>query len=240
MNISQNQLGLAIECTGRAGSVAIGTGPRPDFQIEFSAYMKHSAELFPAIIELLKKLDKKQSDIKNIYVSVGPGSFTGIRIAVTAAKIIAYANKCKVVQCSSLDVIANNFIQSDSNGSQNINKIGAIIDAKRHQFFTAVYEKQNGNWTKTTNDCLMKSDEFVKKYADTESPVCVMGEGLLYYKNNFVCPGVVAADEKFWAAKAENVYQLGWIKAQKKDFTDFMDIQPVYLRKSEPEEKQAP
>ena len=77
-------------------------------QNNFSAPMRHSSEIFPAICQLLKQFEKNSSDIEHVYVSAGPGSFTGLRIASTIAKIMNLANNIKIVAVDTLDVIASN------------------------------------------------------------------------------------------------------------------------------------
>ena len=101
---------LALETSGRTGSVAIGTISQMLNEIEFSGQMRHSAELFPAIDTLLKGADKNPQDITEIYISAGPGSFTGLRIAVSFAKTMNLATGAKIVALDTLDVIAANVI----------------------------------------------------------------------------------------------------------------------------------
>ena len=103
-----NPLILAVETSGRLGSVALAQGDKLLSETSFSGPMRHSAEIFPAITDLLSKFDKKPDQIEQVYISAGPGSFTGLRIAVTFAKTLALANGAKIVAVDTLDVIAAN------------------------------------------------------------------------------------------------------------------------------------
>ncbi|NIA17164.1 MAG: tRNA (adenosine(37)-N6)-threonylcarbamoyltransferase complex dimerization subunit type 1 TsaB, partial [Planctomycetes bacterium] len=127
--LSQKSLNIAVETSGRAGSVAIGFGNRLSEEKTFSGNMRHNAELFETIIELLQRVDKSPSQIGQIYISAGPGSFTGLRIAVTLAKTMALANNAKIVAVNSLDVLAENASANTDNADfTHIRRIAAIID----------------------------------------------------------------------------------------------------------------
>jgi len=174
--MAQDPLILALETSGRIGSVAVALGDKILAESTFSAPLRHSAEIFPAISALLQRFGRKPSQVRHVYISVGPGSFTGLRIAVTIAKTMHLTNHAKLVAVDSLDVIAANAINLTAEHAQSveknstspkrkrrdkstpsrsglvassansavkkpkIEKIAAILDAKRSQFFTAVYE----------------------------------------------------------------------------------------------------
>jgi tRNA threonylcarbamoyladenosine biosynthesis protein TsaB len=108
--MSQNPLILAVETSSRVGSVAIATGEKILKELIFSGQMRHSAEIFPAILTLLQFIGRKPHNIDHIYISNGPGSFTGLRIAATFAKTMHLANRTKVIAVDTLDVIASNMV----------------------------------------------------------------------------------------------------------------------------------
>jgi tRNA threonylcarbamoyladenosine biosynthesis protein TsaB len=207
--------------------------------------MRHSAELFPAIISLLDRFGKKPNQIEQVYISIGPGSFTGLRIAVTLAKTMALANQAKIVAVDTLDCIAANVVNlaCPLNAERcpllgPSERLAAILDAKRSQFFIAVYEKahdalratHNAIWQKILPDCLMTAEEFLDKFAGCGKPIALLGEGLVYYKDKFISPAIRLLDEKYWNPSAEKVHELGWRKAQKGEFADPIALIPNYLR----------
>jgi tRNA threonylcarbamoyladenosine biosynthesis protein TsaB len=111
--MAQKPLILAVETSSRIGSVAIALGEQILAEAAFSGPMRHSAELFPAIRSLLERFSRKPQEIDHIYISVGPGSFTGLRIAVTMAKAMHLANppqRTKIIAVDTRDVIAANAI----------------------------------------------------------------------------------------------------------------------------------
>ncbi len=255
--MTQTPLILAVETSGRLGSVALAIGGKLLVEETFSAPMRHSAEIFPAICRLLSGCDRKPKDIEHVYISIGPGSFTGLRIAATFAKTMHLANNdVKIVAVDTLDVIAANVInltaettiqdskheslrRTPNGGVTSHERIAVILDAKRSQFFIAVYQRTNhepqttnhGIWKKTFPDALMTAEEFLDKFACKENPIWLLGEGLVYYRDKFKADGVYFLDEVHWYPDASKLHHLGWQKAQANQFADPLTLQPIYLRR---------
>ena len=242
---------LAVETSSRIGSVAIAIGDRILAETAFSGPMRHSAELFPAIRSLLDRFSRKPREIEHIYISVGPGSFTGLRIAVTTAKAMHLANpqrRTKIVAVDTLDVIAANAIDLTTENhvqASSHERIAAVLDAKRSQFFIALYQRtavrrpaesdepratSHGIWKKTLPDSLMTAPQFLHQFACKQKPVWLLGDGLVYYKDKFKADGIRFLDEKYWSPRAEKVHLLGWKKALAGQFADALTLQPNYLR----------
>lgn len=226
-----NPLILAVETSGRLGSVSLAQGGKLLSESHFSGPMRHSAEIFPAVTDLLSRFNKKPEQIEQVYISAGPGSFTGLRIAVTLAKTMALANSSKIVAVDTLDCIAANVSPQD-----NSQRLGVILDAKRGQFFIAVYERtqapkpqtQDAIWQKVLPDCLMTAEEFLDRF--TNQPIYLTGEGLVFYKDKFAHKNIRVLDEKFWNPSAANVHKLGWHKARLGEFADPLTLTPNYIR----------
>jgi len=253
--MKQEPLILAVETSGRVGSVAIAAGQKLLAATDFSGVLRHSAEIFPAVDTLLKRSNKRPKDIEHVYISTGPGSFTGLRIAVTLAKTMHLANGAKIVAVDTLDVIAANLINlAAENTAQQSNhklhaknheKVAAILDAKRGQFFIAVYQctsnghraTSNGIWQKILPDSLMTASQFLEKFASAGQLIWLLGEGLVYYADSFKAEGVRLIDKAYWSAKAEKVHLLGWKMAKAGRFADPLLLKPIYLRRPEAEEK---
>jgi tRNA threonylcarbamoyl adenosine modification protein YeaZ len=248
-----NPLILAVETSGRLGSIALAQGSKLLSENRFSGPMRHSAEIFPAIIDLLSRFDKKPDQIEQIYISAGPGSFTGLRIAVTLAKTLALANRTKIVAVDTLDVIAANVLLSPPSSvisPLSSGLLAAILDAKRGQFFLAVYEQSEQppvsfprtressiDYTlpatryplkKVLPDSLITAEEFLARF--TDKPIMLIGEGLVFYKDKFAHKNVDVLDEKFWNPSAANVHKLGWELAKNGQFADPLTLTPNYIR----------
>jgi len=226
--LTHQKTALALETTGRLGSVAIGVGGKLSDEKTFSAPLRHNAELFDTVDVLLREISKTADHINEVYISIGPGSFTGVRISVTVAKMMALANKSKIVAVNTSDVIAQNI------DDESINKIATIIDAKRGQFFIAVFEKKENLWEKILDDCMITPEQFKEKFGS--EPIWLLGEGLLYYANKFETQNIKILSDKYWSPKASNVYKLGTQLAQQGKFADPVALVPLYIRKPEAEE----
>ncbi|MHC4153642.1 MAG: tRNA (adenosine(37)-N6)-threonylcarbamoyltransferase complex dimerization subunit type 1 TsaB [Planctomycetota bacterium] len=240
--MAESPLILAVETSGRIGSVALAVGEKLLGQREFSGAMRHSSEIFPAICALLEDLHRKPPDIEHVYVSVGPGSFTGLRIAVALAKTMHLANKTKIVAVDTMDVIASNASDYLRQKDADIHRIATILDAKRSQFFVAAYElrsskNNNTRYERILPDCLMTAPQFLEEFAGNTEPIWLLGEGLLYHKDAFKCEGVDFLPEDYWSPHASKVHQLGRQMSLKGEFTDPLTLQPLYLRRPEAEEK---
>jgi len=249
----QKPLILAVETSSRTGSVALARGDNLLDQHTFSAPLRHSAEIFPAISRLLDRFALSRTQIDQIHLSIGPGSFTGLRIAVTIAKTMALANAVSVVAVNSLDTIAANLAGESIADGRPPERIATILDAKRGQFYAAVYERQTADsapthgdrpqapdyripgpdgtlWRKIGADRLIKASAFLDEHADPTRPVHLMGDGLLYHRDRFEADGVHFLDPAHWGPRAENVYALGRQKVQAGRFDDPISLTPLYLR----------
>ena len=241
---------LAVETSSRIGSVAIALGEKMLGETVFSAPLRHSAEIFPAIHGLLEKFGLEPGQIDHVYISGGPGSFTGLRIATTLAKTMQLAHAVKIVSVDTLDVAAANVINlipgekySASNyrlPAMSGKRVAAVLDAKRGQFFVAVYDCDNNErrqtagravWRKILPDSLMTISQFLTQFACKASPIWLLGDGLLYYKDKFQAEGVHFLDEKYWSPRAGKVLLLGRQMALKGQFADALTLTPNYLRK---------
>jgi tRNA threonylcarbamoyl adenosine modification protein YeaZ len=234
---TQKPLILAVETSGRAGSVAIALGGQLLAEATFSAPMSHSAETLPAVHSMLERFGRQPREIEHIYISAGPGSFTGLRIAVTIAKAMHLANAAKIVAVDTLAVIVANATDYAKKKNLKLEKIAAVLDAKRGQFFIAAYQKKKGQWSESLPACLMTAPQFLDKFAVSGQPVWLLGEGLVYYADAFKADGIQFLDRDCWSPRAGKVHSLGYEKALAGQFADALTLTPTYLRRPEVEEK---
>jgi len=239
---------LAVETSGRLGSVAVATGQEMLGESSFSGPMRHSSELFPAISALLRRFDRKPKDIEHLYISVGPGSFTGLRIAVALAKTMHFANAAKIVTVDTLDVIAANATDYVREKNADIDKFATILDAKRGQFYVAVYQRlskstdaqftiHNTQYEKIQPDCLMTPSQFLDRFTGNTEPIWLLGEGLVYHTDAFKAENIHFLDKNYWNPRAARVHSLGWQLALKGKFADPVTLQPNYLLRPDAEVK---
>jgi tRNA threonylcarbamoyladenosine biosynthesis protein TsaB len=236
-NIAQEPLILAVETSSRTGSAAIAIGNKMLAETSFSGPARHSTELFPSIQQLLDQFNRKCHEITQVYISIGPGSFTGLRIATTLAKMMHLANAAKIVTVDTLDCIVANITDFSIFGSRSSITIAPILDAKRNQFFTAVYKYTDGEIKRIFPDSLLTAEEFLERLAADDQIVWLLGDGLLYHKDKFNSENIKFLDQKYWSPQAGKVHLLGWQKAVAGQFADPVTLVPNYIRLPEPEEK---
>jgi tRNA threonylcarbamoyl adenosine modification protein YeaZ len=252
---------LAVETSSRVGSAALALGPKLLEESRFSGPMQHGTEMFPAIDGLLKGHGYAPTDIGQIHIAIGPGSFTGLRIAVTMAKAMHLANAVQIVTVDSLDVVAANLsdppggqIEADGQelGTAIPDRIVALFDAKRGQFYAGVYERvaagsdglqkpdnnepgyrihgpDNALWQKVVPDGLMTAQEIVESFAGSDR-IGLLGDGLFYHRDQFDTDRVFILPERYWSPHAANVHRLGYQKAMGGRFADPWALTPFYLR----------
>lgn len=98
---------LALETTDRIGSVAALSGSNPLLQLALHSGQRSAQALAPAVRDLLEQVGWMPDEVELVAVSVGPGSFTGLRVGVTMAKVFAYAVGAEVLGINTLEAIAN-------------------------------------------------------------------------------------------------------------------------------------
>ena len=199
--------------------------------------MKHSAELFITLRSLLTLAGKEPENIEHLYITVGPGSFTGLRIGTTMAKMMALANEIDIVAVSTMDVIAANASRYMHDTGRQIKQIATILDAKRKQFYVAVYDRIADEWEKVVPESLMTATDFLERFGSIEKPIWLLGEGLLYYAEQFQKNGINIMEEEYWYPSAESLYFIGRKLAQQGCFADAAALKPFYLRQPETLEK---
>lgn len=126
------------------------------------------------IIDYLLKISKLTRDnIDKIAVSIGPGSFTGIRIGVALAKGLALALRKPIVGINELDILANSY-----SGDK---KVVSIIDARKERVFCGIYEKKQDNFIISGS---YKAEELIKilQELDKEESFIFLGDGAFIYK----------------------------------------------------------
>ena len=128
--------------------------------ISYEAWQRQSEYMIVELNKLLEKHNIKKEDITDVIVAKGPGSYTGVRIAITIAKTIAVALNADLYAVSSLRVQKNGTVSSI-----------CLINARSNRSYIGVYKDQEV----LLNDCIMKNDE-VMKYIEDHPDYSVCGD----------------------------------------------------------------
>ncbi|MGE5193070.1 MAG: tRNA (adenosine(37)-N6)-threonylcarbamoyltransferase complex dimerization subunit type 1 TsaB, partial [Deltaproteobacteria bacterium] len=133
-------LTLALETSGPVGSVAVVESGELLCERTLKLGRQHGQALIPAIRAALEECGKKAKDCDLVAVSIGPGSFTGVRVGVVCAKTLAYAAPCRLAAVDALHAIA-------CNSPADVWSVKVIGNAQRGDLFTAKYVRSaGGDW----------------------------------------------------------------------------------------------
>lgn len=161
---------LALETSAKAVSAAIteaGTLLAACYQ---NTGLTHSRTLMPMVEAMLKNAELTMADMDAIAVAAGPGSFTGIRIGVAAAKGLAFAAEKPVVGVSTLEAMAWNVAHMDG-------LVICAMDARRSQVYNAVFEAKDGILTRLCPDRAIALEELSAQLSADTRPKLLVGDG---------------------------------------------------------------
>jgi len=220
---------FAIETTGLVGSVALGRSRHILAAEIFTATKRHALELLPTIDRLCRSKSLAPTDIGELYVSAGPGSFTGIRIGITVARTVAWAADARVVCVPTLDVVAQNALQLPDPPPN----LAVFLDAKRNKVYAAAFKFFDGEFQRTTEPAEHDPAEFLR---NLPRPAAVVGEGVPYVGEVLQQTDCTVLPDDLNRARAERVYALGYAAARQGRFNDLGTLIPIYVRRPEAEE----
>lgn len=245
MSSNAASLLLAIETSARVGSVAIRRAGEPAIVRRLTGDRRHTVELMPAIQGLLGEHGARLADVDVLAWSCGPGSFTGLRIGATVARMAASAAGCRVVNVPTLDAIARNWEQGAGSREQEMGdgeqgsgsrepgarypRVVVMLDAQTERVYAAVYECQDNSPPRRLAEPAV-FDDVGKLLSDIDPPFLILGEGVRRHRATCeASPGTIAP-EAMWPPSAGAVAEIGWEMAEQGRFAEAQRIVPLYLR----------
>ena len=220
---------LAIETSGRIGSVALIDEAGAIEEREFPHGLQHAAGLIPLIDQLCSQRRWTPADLQHVYVSAGPGSFTGLRIGITLAKTLAFATGAKLVAVPTMGVLV-------ANAPPEARHVIIVLDAKRDQIFTARYQRLDDRWVEQEPPHL---DSLAAMLTKSPRPVYLIGEGIPFHQQHIPAgtADIVITKEQSWRARAGILATIGTQMAAAGTFVDPFLLEPIYIRPPEAQEK---
>ena len=210
---------LAIDTSGETLSVAISNDLKIVAEYFYNAGKIHSDVIIPLVNKILKDVNWELKDIDKFALSCGPGSFTGIRVAMAVIKTLAQTLNKPVVCIDTLSILENQLKLKDI-------KVVAAIDALRNE----VYIKQKNEVV------ILSVEKFINKYKKYKNKIFVIGNASQIYSKLFI--------KELGKQSVSLMQTLNYPKASTLCFlarnvsgTDFKNIEPLYVRKSWAEEK---
>lgn len=214
---------LGIETTGKVGSVAIIDSSGKTVSRVTTDSMSHLRELVPMIKELVDELGISLNELDAIAVSVGPGSFTGIRIGLATAKTLAQTLCKKCISVNSLEIF-----REKADGD---NKVAVIYNARRGQVYGAIYGNDGSEVLPPGPYMLDEVLEAAEAYDDIKW----YGDGVIAYADRLSSMNIADVDEI--NQSADMVCRCACLKLEDGELLDFDQLEPEYMRLPEAEQK---
>lgn len=209
---------LAAECSASSVSCAIEIDGKIAAHSFSNQKITHSQTLLPMISSVLKSANVTPKEIDAFAVSAGPGSFTGVRIGISAIKGMATPFNAKCFGVSTLEAIAYNYKDTDCIAC-------AVMDARCNQVYNALFRISGGTVTRLTQDRAIMIDELLTDLSSYNEKIIIIGDGTHLF-SNYITDNIILAEED-----RRNQTAIGVIHAAK-NYTPvtYGELLPTYLR----------
>lgn len=191
---------------------------------------KHSSILVPAIKDMLEWVNLKLEDIDGIAVSIGPGSFTGLRIGLGVAKGLCYAGSLPLLGIPTLDALAFSLKEIP-------HLICPILEAKKDEIYNAVF-RGGQNLEKVIDYKCEDIDSLLVKISSLKEKIIFLGEGIIKYREIIkerIGQDALFINPQLVLLRGTNVAFLGLEKLKIGKEDNISTLSPLYLRRSEAE-----
>ena len=223
-------LTLAFETSAKAASVALTENGKLLGESYQNTGLTHSQTLMVMAQDLLKQCGKTVADVSAVAVAEGPGSFTGVRIGVAAAKGMSWGGQIPCYGVSTLEAMALSLGIYEGH-------ICACMDARRSQVYNALFLADGGRLTRITEDRAIALAELKEELEHIDGPIFLVGDGALLTHKTLggQIPGLVLPPEHRMHQRAVGVAILAEQKQAAGDPGDGNALVPNYLRLSQAE-----
>jgi tRNA threonylcarbamoyladenosine biosynthesis protein TsaB len=226
---------LALDSSGLVASVAVVTEDKVLGEFTVNNKKTHSQTLLPMVDEVLKILDMDVKELDAIAVAGGPGSFTGLRIGASTAKGLALVLNIPIINIPTVDSLAYNLYGTD-------HLICPMMDARRNQVYTGLYEWQEGEFKVVLPQFAAEVEELAEKLNSYNREIIFLGDGVEAQLSKFAtllkAPYSIAPIHlSKQRAAALGALGVEYYKAGKLQEGD--SFEPEYLRMSQAERERA-
>ena len=221
---------LAFETSAKAASVALYDGQKLLAESYQNTGLTHSQTLMVMAEDALKQCGKTAQEVTAVAVAEGPGSFTGVRIGVAAAKGFAWGREIPCYGISTLEAMAETLGVYQG-------YVCPVMDARRAQVYNALFHVSNGTITRITADRAIALSDLGTELKNLPEPVFLVGDGSNLCYNTLLkdVPGLVLPPEHRMHQRAVGVALLAARQAQQGIAPGGSELTPNYLRLSQAE-----
>lgn len=221
---------LAFETSAKAAGVAVLEDGKLLGEYFQNSGQTHSRTLMKMAENLLHNCDLTVQDMDAAACAAGPGSFTGVRIGVAAAKGFAWGRGIPCYGVSTLEAMARNVAVADG-------IYCAAMDARRDQVYTALFRMEQGKFRRIEADMAISVEELGERLKKTEKIKFLVGDGALLCYNNLrmKIDDLILLPEHLRMQRAAGVALLAWEQAQAGLRPSGGELEPNYLRLSQAE-----
>lgn len=221
---------LLLETSQKVGLVALAEGERVLAEKRLEEARRHARDLTPFAATLLADAGWKARDLDAVFVSRGPGSYTGLRVGMMSAKTLAYATGCALIAVDTFLVLAH---QAPADASF----VDVFEDAQQGKVYVQRFERDVGGW-RATNELRILAwvdwlSETTKVSADR---LCVTGPGLKGHEQE-ISSTITQAPASAWRPRAETLLAVGLLRVRRGERDDPYQVEPLYLRASQAEQQ---
>lgn len=230
---------LAIETTGKHASTAVIDSDGKYFCAESTNEMSHLREIIDLSDKALSNAGKSKKDLSHVAVSIGPGSFTGIRIGIATAATLGQMLNIPCVGVSSLEAMSTGISCDERYKSCEL--IVPMINARRHQIYAGVWQNGTKLPLKKLNEDRQYMIEEMTKLLSSEykGKICLTGDGIDAYEEILKkeLENYILADENIRYQSAKNIAMLAAIKVKAGEEVSYNNLTPDYMRLTEAEQR---
>ena len=212
---------LAIETSSRRCAIALGRGETLLASTVLTRHRRHNVALMPGIARLCEAHAVEPDELGEVYVSVGPGSFTGLRVAAATVKMLALVHTVKVAAVPTLDVLAQNVPDGFDHAL-------VCLNQKRETVWGGLYTRYGDRMVPVGEAGVATMGELL---GAAERPIAVVGESLP--DGDWLAEGVLVLASEFAAPRAEVVWRLGRAAGVRGEYVEAGSLEPLYAREPE-------
>ena len=221
---------LGIETSSLVSSVALMDEHNLIGELTIQAGLTHSEQLVPHIDMLLRASQVERNELKGIVVSIGPGSFTGLRIGMGTAKAMAYALQIPLYGVMTMDSLAHNVSYTD-------HTICTVIDAQKKHVYAGIYQYVGHELVCKEEPFVIPASDLLDRFRANDDEVLFLGDGIkriekLLEKED---TNLTILDISQRIPKASSLLLAGRKLIDTNEVSDPMDMVPYYIRRSEAE-----